>query len=181
MRIISGRYKGKRIGLPGGVDIRPTTDQAREGLFNILQHRWVLEDTRVLDLFAGSGAVSLEFLSRDCREVVAVEQSPKAVARLRQTIRDWEVENMLVLQKDVFLYLRQVQDHFDIIFADPPFAHPRLEELPDEVLASGLLKEDGLLILEHSKTHSFEGHPLLMETRRYGHVHFSFFHRQAGT
>lgn len=162
--------------MPGGAEIRPTTDQAREGLFNILQHRWVIEDTRVLDLFAGSGAVSLEFLSRDCKEVVAVEQSPKAVSRLRQTARDWEEEHLLVLQKDVFLYLRQVQDAFDIIFADPPFAHPRLDELPDEILGSGLLKEDGLLILEHSKVHSFDAHPLLMESRRYGHVHFSFFH-----
>jgi len=163
------------LGLAVGSGIRPTTDQAREGLFNILQHRWVIEDTRVLDLFAGSGAVSLEFISRNCTEVVAVEQSPKAVKMLRQTSLDWGIDNLHILQKDVFLYLRQVQDQFDLIFADPPFDHPRLPELPAEVLNSGLLKEDGLFILEHSKSHSFEDHPFFRDGRRYGHVHFSFF------
>jgi len=178
VRIISGSLKGRRINVPRGLDLRPTTDQAREALFNILQSHLSMDGIQVLDLFAGTGALSFEFISRGAASVLAVEMNARAVDAMRDQAAAWGLGQLNVLRADAFRFLQKTpQARFDIIFADPPYAHPGLPELPDLVLESGFLEADGLFILEHPSGLRLEDHPNCYDTRRYGHVHFSFFSR----
>ena len=175
MRIISGSYRGKQIHPPSGMKARPTTDQAKEGLFNILIHRFDLEELEVLDLFAGTGSITYEFASRNTRAVVAVETDPGYFKFIRKTITDLGFENVSLIRGDVFRYLRHPSQSFDIIFADPPYDHSRLEQLPDLVFSTEVLAKDGWFILEHPRNHSFTTHPRFLSHRRYGGVNFSVF------
>ena len=153
MRIIGGRLKGKTINPPAGYKARPTTDFAREGLFNILNNEYEFEDLKVLDLFGGTGAVAFEFASRGAARVYSVEM-----------VRD-----------NVFDFLPICHEKFDIIFADPPYALEGLETLPDKVFAQDILHPGCYFILEHGDEHSFTGHPHFKKEKCYGRVHFSFF------
>lgn len=154
---------------------RPTTDFAKEGLFNLLNNRVDFEGIRVLDLFAGTGSISLECLSRGADRVTCVEQLPLHARFIRSVAQQLDADNMVVIQGDVFTWLQRSTGTFDLIFADPPYAEPRLADLPDLVLGSGILAEDGLFVLEHSKKNDFSVHPHFVEERHYGNVHFSFF------
>ncbi|MDF1574107.1 MAG: RsmD family RNA methyltransferase [Bacteroidales bacterium] len=175
MRIISGIFRGKRIHPPGNFKARPTTDFAKENLFNILIHQYDLEEMDVLDLFSGTGSISYEFASRGARSVLAVEMAPSHFRFIQETGRSMKMEQLSVIMADVFKFLRKPVLSFDIIFADPPYDHPGLAGLPDLVLSTKILNKEGLFILEHPGNFSFTAHPRFQQHRKYGGVNFSFF------
>ncbi|MDX9750404.1 MAG: RsmD family RNA methyltransferase [Flavobacteriales bacterium] len=176
MRVIGGKYGRRRFDPPRGMEARPTTDYAKEGLFNVLVHAYPLDGIRVLDLYAGTGNISLEFLSRGAAEVVSVEQDRALAAHVQRTAQQLNEPTWHVVRSDVAAYLNGAHGRFDIIFADPPFHAEGVADLPGRVLASGLLEPDGLLVLEHSARTAVAHVPGYQRTRRYGPVHFSFFH-----
>lgn len=174
MRIIGGKYKG-RIFNPGKVfDARPTTDFAKESLFNVLQNQIDFEEVKVLDLFAGTGSMSYEFISRGCTNVTMVELNFKHLQFIKSVLKDLN-EVAKVYRSDVFRYLENERGKFDLIFADPPYDHPNFKEVVPLVLRRNLLTETGTFIIEHPKNFDFSKYPELVEVRRYGSVHFSFF------
>jgi len=175
VRIISGIFRGKRIHPPGNFKARPTTDFAKENLFNILIHQYDLEEMDVLDLFSGTGSISYEFASRGARSVLALEMEPGHFRFIKETCRSLQMDQVTVIRADVFKYLRKPIQSFDIIFADPPYDHPGLAELPDLVLSSLVLNKSGLFILEHPGSFSFSAHSRFQEHRKYGGVNFTFF------
>ena len=175
MRIISGKYKGRRIEPGSSVRARPTTDFARESLFNILGNRVDFNLLSVLDLFAGTGSISYEFASRGAAEVHLVERDMKHIASIKRIIYDMDIGNIKVIHIDVRAFLKTCSHKYDIVFADPPYDLPWLKELPDLVTGAELLKEGGFFILEHPGKISFTSHKLFFEHRKYGSVNFSFF------
>ncbi|NLA48284.1 MAG: 16S rRNA (guanine(966)-N(2))-methyltransferase RsmD [Bacteroidales bacterium] len=180
MRIIGGKYRGRRIDLPPGFRIRPTTDFARESLFNILENITDFEEAFVLDLFAGTGSIGYEFSSRGVAGVHLVEQNRKNVSGIKKIIANIGFDNIKVIHIDVRTYLKICKTRYDIIFADPPYDLPWLEEIPRLVFGSDILKSEGLLVLEHPVKINFRIHELFFDHRSYGGVNFSFFRtRQA--
>lgn len=175
MRIISGTYRGKQIHPPRNFKARPTTDFAKESLFNILIHQLDLEQLDVLDLFAGTGSITYEFASRGVRSVVAVELSPIHYRFIHQTCRELQMEQVTVIRGDAFRYLKKPVQSFDIVFADPPYDHPELSALPDLVLSGEILNKHGLFILEHPSNYSFSAHERFLQHRKYGGVQFTLF------
>lgn len=179
MRIISGEFKGRRFQLPKNLKARPTTDFAKENLFNILNNRIDFEGLRVLDLFAGTGSMGFEFLSRGAESVSFVEQYAPHVRFIKEVGEKLGLSNYSVVAGDVYKFIASSAARFDLIFTDAPYADPRLMELPDRILAAGLLQPDGLLIVEHGKTNDFSKHPAFVDMRVYGSVHFSLFEPRA--
>lgn len=178
MRVISGIYKKRRFEVPHTFKARPTTDFAKENLFNVLSNRLDFEaGLYALDLFAGTGNISLELLSRGCGLVVSVEKDRAHYAFICKVMQAVNTDKCLPVRGDVFKYLKSGDSRrqFDFIFADPPYELPELETLPELVLQSGLLKPGGLFVLEHGKKNNFEAHPCFSERRVYGSVNFSFF------
>lgn len=175
MRIIGGKYRGRRIVPPTGFKARPTTDFAREGLFNILNNRVDFTGISVLDLFSGTGSISYEFASRGAREVHLVEKDMKHISGIRRIIKDTGFDNIKTVHIDVRAYLKVCKVKYDIVFADPPYDLSWSKEIPDMVIVSGVLKDEGFLILEHPKNMDFRRHKLFFEHRNYGGVNFSFF------
>jgi len=173
MRIISGKYGGRRLSPPKNISARPTTDFAKEALFNLLNNRLDFEDIDMLDLFAGTGGIGLEFVSRGAREVTSVELAHTQQNFLISTCKQLGVNNLTVIRGDVFKFLNACHTRYDFIYADPPYALDKLAELPD--LVTPLLKDEGWFVLEHGKDHDFTTHPRYFETRQYGSVHFTFF------
>jgi 16S rRNA (guanine(966)-N(2))-methyltransferase RsmD len=175
MRIISGKYRGKHILTPGNLPVRPTTDFAKVGLFNILKNLVDFETVSVLDLFSGTGNISYEFFSRGAVKITAVESNIRCVAFIQKTIQDLRADNLSVIRGDVFRYLSKSTETFDIIFADPPYQLETIEEIPHLIFQEKKLNENGWFILEHSKRYNFSGHPFFNQQRTYGNVNFSFF------
>jgi 16S rRNA (guanine966-N2)-methyltransferase len=175
LRIIGGKYKGRRIVPPSDFKARPTTDFAREGLFNILNNRVDFEEADVLDLFSGTGSMSYEFASRGAASVHLVESDQRHITGIQKIIRNLEIENIRAIRVDVRAYLKTCKVKYNIVFADPPYDLKWLREIPDLVTQSGVLKEDGFFVLEHPKALNFGGHKLFFEHRNYGGVNFSFF------
>ena len=175
MRIITGIYKGRRFDIPRTFKARPTTDFAKENLFNVLNGYVDFDDATALDLFAGTGSISLELLSRGCRQVVSVEVDRDHYAFIRQCITKLGTDKSVVIRGDVFKFLKSCHQQFDIIFADPPYALDKLPEVPALVLDSGLLAEEGVFVMEHGKNNDFSSHPRFVEHRSYGSVNFSLF------
>lgn len=175
MRIISGDFKGRSIEVPRNFRGRPTTDYARESLFNILAHRMDMEGASVLDLFSGTGAVSVECASRGASAVLAVELSPVHVKFIRRNFDTFGMDHAEVIRHDVFRFLETGKGKFEFIFADPPYDLPGLIKLPEIVRSSGMLKENGIFVLEHPDKTDFSAVPGFEEYRRYGNVNFSFF------
>lgn len=175
MRIISGTYKGRRFDLPRTLKARPTTDFAKEALFNILDNRLNYEELVVLDLFSGTGSIGLEFVSRGAITVTCVEQYAPHIKFIRKLIEKLRLDKLKLIQGDVYQYIHRHPQAFDVVFADAPYADPRLIELPGLIFEAGIVKPEGLLIVEHSKLQHFDQHPHWEETRVYGSVHFSFF------
>lgn len=175
MRIIGGELRGRRFNPPANLKARPTTDMAKESLFDILNNRLDYEDMTVLDMFGGTGSISYEFASRCCKNVVTIEMNYTNYAFIQKTVRDLKIENMNVIKGDTFKFVESTGMKFDLIFADPPYDNPKLPEIPSIVFERGLLAPGGILILEHPKTFSFDNDPHFFEHRRYGHVNFSFF------
>lgn len=180
MRIISGSYRGKQIHPPKNFKARPTTDFAKESLFNILIHQLDFQGLEVLDLFAGTGSITYEFASRGVRSVVSVELAPVHFNFIKDTCRALDLDQVTVIRGDVFRYLKKPYQSFDIAFADPPYDHPRLAELPDLVLSSGVLSTEGMFILEHPDSFVFNAHPRFSQHRKYGGVSFTFFSQGPG-
>lgn len=175
MRIITGQYKGRHFDIPRTFKARPTTDFAKENIFNVLQGYIDFEDATALDLFAGTGSISLELVSRGCKQVVSVEADRDHANFIRQCFKKLNEDRDILVRGDVFRFLKSCHQKFDFIFADPPYALEQLPQMPDIVMERGLLKEGGLFVLEHGKHNDFSQHPRFVEHRAYGSVNFSFF------
>lgn len=175
MRIIGGLLKGKTIVPPQGYKARPTTDFAKEGLFNVLDNEYEFDGLKILDLFGGTGAISYEFASRGAAEVYCVEMAVPNASFIKSTAEKLKLPAVTVVRHNVFDFLDICMKTFDIIFADPPYALDKLGELPDKVLGKNILRSDGYFILEHPAEYSFNGHPHFVKEKKYGNVHFSFF------
>ena len=174
MRIIAGSLKGRR--LPAfKMAVRPTTDFGKEALFNLIEHKAMIADCSFLDLFSGTGSISYEFISRGAAKGLCVDMSAKTQAYRLKCIKQLEIENLVSIRRDVFKFLGKCNEQFDIIFADPPYQLKEVTLIPDLIYDNNLLKENGLLIVEHSKEIDFSKHPHFDESRNYSAVHLSFF------
>jgi len=175
VRIVSGKYKGRKLHPPSNLPVRPTTDFAKESLFNILNNLIDFEETTILDLFTGTGSISFEFISRGCPSVVSVDQSPKCIDFIKKSAAELGIENLRAVRSNAFSILRAPSSSFDLIFADPPYDLNGIDEIPGLVFSSPILKKGGLFILEHSGNHNFDDHPQFSHHRNYGSVNFTFF------
>lgn len=175
MRVIRGLLKSRRFSIPKNFPSRPTTDFAKEGLFNILENQIDLVDLDVLDLCAGTGNITFEFLSREAGNVTAIDKDFKSVRFISKTAKDFGVDGPLqALKMDVIAFLEKTEKQFDLIFADPPYASKFHKQIVDLVFERKLLKPGGLVVIEHGKDVSFEDYPSLMKFKNYGGVCFSF-------
>jgi 16S rRNA (guanine(966)-N(2))-methyltransferase RsmD len=176
MRIVSGSLRGRRIIAPKKLPVRPTTDMAKEGLFNILTHRIYFQDLEVIDLFAGIGSISFEFVSRGTQRITAVDTNYDCIKFLTKTSEELDL-NLNIIKSDAFEFLEKTTLKADVIFADPPYDIPLedFEAIEKTIRDRALLSEDGLLIIEHSKHSSLEHLDTFTEQRRYGNSVFSFF------
>lgn len=173
MRIIGGTLGGRRFSPPANIPARPTTDLAREGLFNILTNLVDLEGIAALDLFAGTGGISYELISRGAASVTVVEQDTASVAFIKKTALDFRIDDALkIVRGDAFRFLKTAPV-YDLIFADPPYALPRIAELGDEITKK--LSATGVAILEHDGRNGFEAHPQFLRAKAYGDTIFTFF------
>lgn len=175
MRIITGKYKGRRFDVPHTFKARPTTDFAKENLFNVLRAYVDFEDCRALDLFAGTGSITLEMLSRGAQSVVSVELDRSHAAFIRSCLKKLEEDRCALVCGDVFRFVNGSRQQYDIVFADPPYALENLASIPDLVLGKDMLAPDGILVLEHGAANDFSQHPRFVEHRAYGSVNFSMF------
>ena len=175
MRVITGKYKGRHFDVPRTFKARPTTDFAKENLFNVLMGYIDFEGASALDLFAGTGSITLELLSRGCSRVVSVEKDPLHYHFITSFLEKLGDEAAVPVKGDVFKFLASIHEQFDFIFADPPYTLPNIADLPDLVLERDLLSPEGVFVLEHGKANDFKDHPYLIDHRSYGSVNFSFF------
>ncbi len=176
MRIVSGILKGRRFSPPGNFKARPTTDFAKENLFNVLNNIIDFEAIEVLDLFSGTGSISYEFASRGCSKIIAVENNFKHYKYITKIVQDLDLSEYInVIKSCAFRYIKKTKATFDIIFADPPYDLKEAKELPEQLLKSGVLKPGGLFIFEHSDRNNYSHIPELSEVRKYGKVIFSIF------
>ena len=175
MRIISGIYGRRRFQLPTSLKARPTTDFAKESLFNVLVHLIDFQDAEALDLFAGTGSISFELISRGCRHVTAVEHDRIHAAFIAKVAKELQTDALNLIKGDVFRFLQTASENmYDFIFADPPFSLNNLTEVPRLVLEKKILRKGGVFVMEHSKEHDFSALPFFNQHRRYGAVNFSF-------
>jgi 16S rRNA (guanine(966)-N(2))-methyltransferase RsmD len=176
MRIISGIYKGKRLTAPKSLPVRPTTDFAKEALFNILNHKIHFDSVVLLDLFSGTGNISYEFGSRGCKDITSVDTDYGWVKYIQQ-VSDELSFNIKTVKSDVFKYIKNASGSFDVVFADPPynFTIDQLEMLVSNIIQKNLIKEDGMIIIEHTKHNDLSQLNYFIEARKYGGSVFSFF------
>ena len=175
MRIISGKYGGRQIVPPRNLRARPTTDFAKENLFNVLNNLVDYEQADVLDLFAGTGSISYEFASRGARSVTSVEINAVHYSFIRQTVKLLGCENVYPVKANAFLYVQSCRKSFDVIFSDAPYDLEGSERIIDMVIEGDLLKPEGILIFEHSGRKNFSEREWFWQSRSYGSVHYSFF------
>lgn len=175
MRIITGQYKGRHFDVPRSFKARPTTDFAKENIFNVLNAYIDFEGTTALDLFSGTGSISLELLSRGCSTVVSVEADRDHHAFIKQCLAKLATDRCMAIRGDVFRFVKSCRQQFDFIFADPPYALKELSSIPDLIFSRDLLKPDGIFVFEHGKDNDFSSHPHFVEHRSYGSVNFSLF------
>ncbi len=175
MRIIRGKYGKRRFDVPKNITARPTTDFARENIFNVIENLEEIEGKTVADLFAGTGAISWEFVSRGASEVTAVEHARTQTAFIRSVKEKLGDTALTLICGDVFRFIERADRSYDIIFADPPYNHPRFGEIPSLILGSALVKEGTLVIIEHNRDHDFSELPGFRQHRAYGSVNFSIF------
>ena len=173
MRIIRGKYGRRRFDVPKNITARPTTDFARENIFNVIENLIDIDGIEALDLFAGTGAISLELLSRGAARVTDVEKAMTQYAFIRRTAEQLGEQNLNLIKGDVFKFLAAPHEKFDFIFADPPYDLPRFGEIPQLVLQADILKPDGFFIIEHSRAYDFSTLPGFVDHRIYGSVNFS--------
>ena len=175
MRIITGKYKGRHFDIPRSFKARPTTDFAKENIFNVLTGYIDFDGATALDLFSGTGSISLELASRGCAHVISVEADRDHHRFIQQCIQKLQDPAVTAIRGDVFRFVKSCKQQFDFIFADPPYALEELKTIPSLVFEKNLLKEDGVFVFEHGKNDSFTDHPNFVEHRSYGSVNFSIF------
>ena len=175
MRIITGIYKGRHFDIPRTFKARPTTDFAKENIFNVLMQYTGFEGATALDLFSGTGSISLELLSRGCKQVVSVELDRDHHRFIQECLKKLNTDKCVPIRGDVFRFLKSCKQQYDFIFADPPYALKELPQIPDIIFERQLLKEDGLFVFEHGKDYDFSNHPHFLEHRSYGSVNFTLF------
>jgi 16S rRNA (guanine(966)-N(2))-methyltransferase RsmD len=173
MRIIRGKYGRRRFNVPTNITARPTTDFARENIFNVIENMIDLEGKTALDLFAGTGAITFEFLSRECAEVTAVEKSPTQFRFISQVAQQLNINNLRLIRGDVFKFIASCSAKFDLIFADPPYDLPEFDQVLPRILESRMLKPGTIIIIEHSKVRDYSTLPQFLDHRVYGSVNFS--------
>jgi 16S rRNA (guanine(966)-N(2))-methyltransferase RsmD len=177
LRIIGGKYKGRVIKVKRNFHARPTTDFAREGLFNILSNIFDFSNLNILDLFGGTGAIGFEFASRGCRSVDIVEIDIHSLNSIQSTIDRLGITEIHTIRADAFRYIKSCRKKYHIVFADPPYSLKTIPEIPVLIFNSDLLEDDGIFILEHPKSYNFENDPHFYDHRCYGNVHFTFFRK----
>lgn len=177
MRVITGKYKGRHFEVPRSFKARPTTDFAKENLFNVLRAYVDFEDTRAADLFAGTGSITLELLSRGCPQVISIEKDRNHFRFIAEVLRSLNDEAAHPYCTDALRFIQRCNEQLDLVFADPPYALHELPQLPDLVLSGNMLREGGIFVLEHGKTNDFSDRPDFLEHRAYGSVNFSFFEK----
>ncbi|MEH6306374.1 RsmD family RNA methyltransferase [Olivibacter sp. CPCC 100613] len=175
MRIIGGHIKGLRLSPPTNLPVRPTTDLAKEALFNILENRIVWSETDALDLFSGTGNISIELASRGVKSLVSVDIHSKCCGYINNLKGKYQLEQLKIIKADALKFIVNCKQSFDFIFADPPYDLPQLPLLPKMIFDHKLLKSNGLFILEHPTTRKVDQHPYFVEQRAYGYSSFSFF------
>ncbi len=175
MRIIRGKYGRRRFDVPQNISARPTTDFARENIFNVLDNIVDFEGCTALDLFAGTGAISFEFLSRGCVSVTCVEKSATQYSFIRRVRDMLNEKNLTMVKGDVFKFVESTTQKYDLIFADPPYDLPNFADVPRLILESKMLYPDTIVIVEHSKAYDFSNLPHFDQHRAYGSVNFSIF------
>ena len=176
MRIISGSHRGRQIFPDKSFSARPTTDFAKENLFNVLTNYMDLEDISALDLFSGTGSISYEFASRGAREIVSIEQNYKHYMFIRRTAKELGFKHIKIYKTDVFIACKKLKGRkFDLIFADPPYMLDKIDDIPAAIFDNELLSENGIAIIEHPANTDFSSHPRFSEHRQYGSVNFSLF------
>lgn len=175
MRIISGTHKGRRITPDKSFKARPTTDFAKENLFNVLNNIIDFEDLEVLDLFGGTGGISYEFASRGARRVLCVELNYRHASFIKKSIEELKLDQIELIRADIFKFLKRYTKKFDMVFADPPYDLPTIDKVPEAIFTSKCLKDDAIVIVEHSSKTDYSSNPHFTEKRSYGSVNFSFF------
>ncbi len=181
MRIISGAYGGRKINPPSKMPYtRPTTDIAKEGLFNIIQNSLILSELKSLDLFGGTGAISYELASRGVEDLTVVEKDAHMAAFIKKTAEDLRIEKLKIVKTDVFHFIEKCTEAFDFIFAGPPYALKNIEDLPTLIFKNNLLQPEGWFVLEHTPRNNFEDYPFFYSARNYGTTVFSIFVHKRG-
>ena len=177
MRIVGGKYKGRIFRPNKRFKARPTTDVAKEALFNILENRYEFSNKTMLDLFSGTGSIGYEFISRGCVDATFVESDFIHYRFILDVLESLKIENARAFKSDVFKFIKSCPQKFNFIFADPPFDFKNFSDIPDAILDADILAEDGLFILEHPKEFQFSRNKYFKEIRNYGKVNFSFFEK----
>ena len=176
MRIISGSLGGRKIHPPSHMPYtRPTTDMAKEGLFNIIENNFESFDIKTLDLFGGTGSISYELASRGVTDLTVVEKDAVMAGFIKKTAEQFALKNLKVVRQDVFQFMEQCSEKFDFIFAGPPYALQTIDKIPELVTEKGLLQPQGWFVLEHTPRNQYEGFPLYVTMRKYGTTVFSIF------
>ncbi|MDR2840506.1 MAG: 16S rRNA (guanine(966)-N(2))-methyltransferase RsmD [Paludibacter sp.] len=175
MRIISGKFKSRRLEVPKNITARPTTDFAKESLFNLLNNRISFDDIDMLDLFAGTGSIGFEFISRGAKRVVSIELEDIQCRFIKKVCNELKIDNLTLIKANVFKFLLSCNTQYDVVFADAPYQTENIAEIPDLIFSRNLLKDEGLLVVEHSAAFDFSNHPHFSEHRNYGNVNFTFF------
>ena len=175
MRIITGQFKGRHFEIPRSFKARPTTDFAKENIFNVLNGYIDLENAVALDLFSGTGSISLELVSRGCSQVISIEMDRDHHRFICDCLKKVDTKTCIPLRADVFRFLKSCHQQFNFIFADPPYALKELPQIPDLVFEKNLLSKGGIFVFEHGNDHDFAAHPHFVEHRSYGSVNFSIF------
>ena len=175
MRIIGGIHRGKQLLPPKNLPVRPTTDFAKEGLFNILNNKLDFEDLTVLDLFCGTGNITFEFASRGAKKIISIDSHTPCLNYIKDTSKQLQFKTIFTERADVFTFLAKSHGTYDLVFADPPYDLPSIEKIYDLVIEKKLLNTDGILIIEHGKETDLSSKSYFVECRKYGNVHFSFF------
>ncbi|MFZ4400439.1 MAG: 16S rRNA (guanine(966)-N(2))-methyltransferase RsmD [Bacteroidales bacterium] len=175
MRIVSGFLRGRRFTPPANLAVRPTTDIAKESLFNILNNHIDFQNIKALDLFAGTGSISFELISRGCISVTSIDSNFKSTDFIKKTAEAFKIDNIHIVKTNVFNFLKFINSPFDLIFADPPYDMEGILTIPDIIFEKNILSKSGFLIIEHSREINFENHPQFYEHRLYGKVNFTFF------
>ncbi len=174
MRIIGGSFNRRVLRPPAGLPVRPTTDKAKEALFNILNNYIDFDEVRVLDLFAGTGSIAFEFASRGATEVLAVDRDSRCVRYMQQVKQELGMDNLKIIRADAFRLPGYVRQGFDIVFCDPPYDMAGIDKLPELIESMQLLSPGAFLIIEHDKSIGFEHRPTFEFKKNYSKVHFSF-------